>query len=244
LCKFTGNPFANNWGSHWVKEMKSNSRKFDFSMLCTAPIFSERAVSVLSDLIGHKAEFLPYQHKTEKYFAINVINIVDGVDLTKSDYLLREGYTDAVKEIRRYVFIEDKVVNETIFKIPQFIGTTVFVTDIFRQRVIDAKLTGFVFYEVWDSEEIEEDLIDPEKTEFEGPAYSYAEARSLWGQGKTVASGKWAIQQQDDMMYLGELGRKGTYSWMVPYYIPPVLLDLQWHVIDRLEIPVSREGDK
>jgi hypothetical protein len=241
--KFIGMPMSREWESVYVEEIKPNGKKFDISKLCTNPVFSEKAVLMLKNMLNDKVEVLPYSNKKEHYYAINVINMIDCVDLEKSEVIWDYEY-NIVKEIKRFVFIEEKVRNQVIFKIPQYKGTRVFVTDTFRDKVIETNLTGFKFYEVWDSEEIEEDLIDPEKIEFEGPAYSYAEARSLWEQGKTVASGKWAIQQQDDMMYLGELGRKGTYSWMVPYYIPPVLLDLQWHVIDRLEIPVSREGDK
>ncbi|WP_426448515.1 hypothetical protein ACP26L_28420 [Paenibacillus sp. S-38] len=53
-------------------------------------------------------------------------------------------------------------------------------------------------------------------------------------QGMVVYSGKWALKTNADKeMLLGELMRDGTYSWMNPLYIPPILLGLTWGLKEK-----------
>ena len=47
----------------------------------------------------------------------------------------------------------DRVQNQHISKIANQLHATVFVSDAFRNRVIESGLVGFEFVELWDSEE-------------------------------------------------------------------------------------------
>ncbi|TNJ54265.1 hypothetical protein FE784_40010 [Paenibacillus hemerocallicola] len=107
----------------------------------------------------------------------------------------------------------------------------------FRDRVLEAQLTGFEFLEVWDSGalSVQEEPTNPLR--LEGPTYTYKQAAELVEQGKTMANDKWVMQKHENTMYLGTFERNGTFSWIEPIYIPPILLNLNWYMVDKLEIP-------
>jgi hypothetical protein len=52
----------------------------------------------------------------------------------------------------KYVFKENVIGNNSIFKIPQFPTVDVLVTEEFVRLVEENELKGFVFEELWDSE--------------------------------------------------------------------------------------------
>ncbi len=233
---FIGKSMINDWDPIWIEEVKINSKKYDACTFGSHPLFNEKAVEALRDLMAGKVEILPYLHKSEKYFAINVINMTDCLDIPNSDVVIDKKY-NFIKDIRRFSFIETLVADETIFKIPQRKGTLTLVTDRFRDRVIEAKLTGFEFWELWDSEaQPIEDAVNP--LVFKGLAYTYQEAVNLViKQGKTLASDIWVLQIHRNTLYLGSFEKSGTFTWIDPVYIPPILLDMEWYVIEPLDIP-------
>jgi hypothetical protein len=233
--QFIGKPMADHWEEVHVPlvDEKLNSKIYDCSNMLSTPIFSDRAVRVLMNSLEGKAEILPYEHPTEIYYAINVINLLDCLDLTKSIVVKNPRYNN-ITDVKKYAFVEDLVSKETIFKLPQFKSHPIFVTDHFRDKVIEGKLTGFEFIEVWDSNATDEQVL--KIPIYHGPSYSYKEADALVEQGKTLASDKWVMQKENGELYVGELMLNGTYSWMIPIYIIPIFLDMRWHVVERKEI--------
>ncbi|MCS7461414.1 hypothetical protein N0M98_14775 [Paenibacillus doosanensis] len=234
--KFKGLPMSSDWEAVWIEDISPNAPKHDMNELKCNPIFSEKAVSVLNHLLEGKAEVLPYQHKHDKYFAINVTNMIDCIDFSKADFSTYTG-SDSVKEINKYVFIESLIANESIFKIPQFRGTRVFVTDQFRDKVLEAKLTGFKFREVWDSARSSEKEPVIEQIKYQGQSYPFKEAEQLVMQGKTLASDIWLMQRVNGELYIRKTERNGSNTWVEPIFIPPVLLDLQWYIVDKAQFP-------
>ncbi|MCM3174673.1 hypothetical protein [Paenibacillus sp. MER 99-2] len=70
-----------------------------------------------------------------------------------------------------------------------------------------------------------------------GEEYCYDDARELVDQGKTVASGSWKMQVDDQgRLWLGQLLIDLSYQWMMPTYIPPVLLLKSWHKVTRVQL--------
>ncbi len=116
------------------------------------PVFSEKAVDVIRDFLISKADILPLDCGDERYFLINVYNKVDCIDYDQAQYTKFDS--GRVREFKKYAFKQEMLINEHIFKIPEIIGKSmVFVSDEFRNRVINNDLIGFNFIEVWDSEE-------------------------------------------------------------------------------------------
>lgn len=115
------------------------------------PVFDKKAVEVLKDLLEGYAEILPLECQEGEFYAINVIEVLDCIDYDKSDFkTFRDG--KRIMRFKKYEFKKQIVEGKHIFKIVDEPLRRPFVSDEFRQRVIDSKLAGFVFELVWDSE--------------------------------------------------------------------------------------------
>ncbi len=89
-------------------------------------------------------------------------------------------------------------------------------------------------------EEGQQSLYDTVLEEIErnkGEEYCYDDARELVDQGKTMASGSWKMQVDDQgRLWLGQLLKDLSYQWIMPTYIPPVLLLRSWHKVARVQL--------
>lgn len=116
------------------------------------PIFSNKAIMLLNKYLEGNIEILSIDFDNEQYKLINVVNLVDGINYQKSQI---EYFSDGkrIMAFDKYAFIAKKVEKQHIFKIVEQPRADVFVSDEFRNTVIESGLNGFKFVEVWDSEE-------------------------------------------------------------------------------------------
>lgn len=140
----------------WAKvEMNLSGRKLligDFPYLASdIPVFSQRAIDTLNDLLVPNGELLPLVCPGYSYSAFNVTSILDVLDEDLSDIIYFNS-SKKVMDIEKYMFRPEKLTGAVIFKIPQFYRSYVFVTDIFVKRVQEAGLTGFKFPLLWSDE--------------------------------------------------------------------------------------------
>ncbi len=204
------------------------------------PVFTKKAVDCLDDLMSGLVEYLPLVHEKYELYAINVLNQIAGIDYSNSKYKTFDDGT--FYRFIEYAFKRDVIRGEHIFKIPEE-TTSVYVSDEFRNRVIEKKLKGFVFIEVWDSTvtpEIKEErkqryaemLQEIERTK--GEEYSFDEAMDLVDEGKAIASGKWKIQRDKTGETLfATLEENLQYKWMSVSHYPPILIGMKWQVVER-----------
>ncbi|MEF3302238.1 imm11 family protein [Paenibacillus sp. GYB003] len=209
------------------------------------PVFSEKAITITYDFLKDSAEILPLNHDTMKLFALNVIQVLDAIDYEKA--IVRRNSNGRFTGFEKFAFKKSIVQNHHIFKIPEYIGLRVFVSDEFRTRVIESNLTGFKFDEMWDSEE-DIDAKDAarerynavlEKIEREkGKEYSYKEAISrVETKDIAIACGKFKWQKnKNGKILMGELIEDGTYIWMDLVYVPVTHLELKWHIVEKSDI--------
>ncbi|CAM4436373.1 hypothetical protein [Paenibacillus tarimensis] len=196
------------------------------------PVFTPKSYEILAKFVEHEVEFLPFKYEEQVYYLVNVLNVIDCKDKTQSDS-------------KGAVFKGDLLPQDThIFKTPIDMNSKVYATDHFVEIVRKNKLKGFDFIEVWDSED-NENMESERKRRYEealnainsmpGERFSYEEARDRVEQGKAVASDKWKMQlDKDGTLLLGQLKEDdGEYLWMVPHFIPPILLGNQWHEVDK-----------
>ncbi|MEK8127557.1 DUF1629 domain-containing protein [Paenibacillus filicis] len=231
---FIGESLVNEWGRMKIEKISKRSKVYDNCNICSNPAISRRALDNLKHFIEKYAEVLPYELNESEYFAINVINVIDCIDYSTSGYVKDEQY-NLIKEIYKYSFKLDMVSNVDIFKIPEFKKTRIFVSEKFKQAVEAAKLTGFQFIEVWDSEAVPLPPLEP--LVFDGPSYNFKEAyRMVQEENQTLANDKWVMQMSKEELCLGRREANGTYTWILPIYLPPILLDMQWYVTDPYEI--------
>ncbi|MEK8127554.1 DUF1629 domain-containing protein [Paenibacillus filicis] len=236
---FIGETLIDEWVKTKIEKVSKKSKIYDNCRIYSNPAISKNALEKLVHFFEKNVEVLPYQFDDLECYAINVTNVIDCIDYSKSIYDKYEGY-DVIKEIHKYSFQENLVLNENIFKIPEFRKTRIFVSESFKQAVEEAKLTGFQFIEVWDSEEVPLPPLEP--LVFAGPSYDFKEAYHMVQEdNKTVANDKWVMQMSKGELCLGRREPNGIYTWIFPIYLPPILLEMQWYVTDPYEITEKGE---
>ncbi|OPX41846.1 hypothetical protein CLHUN_42830 [Ruminiclostridium hungatei] len=115
------------------------------------PVFTKKAIESLRGFLEGNAEVLPIDYELQELFILNIINRIDAIDYEKSE--IKYGDEKRIIRVKKYSFVVEKIKNQHIFKILNQLFGTVFVSDEFRNKVIESGLEGFKFVEVWDSEE-------------------------------------------------------------------------------------------
>ncbi len=147
---FDGASQSNNWKpvelTTWESGIEGDI--ISYSESPDIPLFTNKAIYALEDLIKDSVEFLPIIHEKYNCFVVNVIDVLDCLNYNEAK-LNRWGVID------KYDFIKEKVTGHHIFRIaikdrkrPYLIPI---VSDEFRQRVLDLGITGLRFRLVWDS---------------------------------------------------------------------------------------------
>lgn len=151
---FTGIPIKEKWfdiqTKIYLEGDKPKKPASDFpSFGAGRPILSAKAVEALKDILLNNGEILPItlEGKKDSYYAFNTTTIIDALDEEKS--IVTRFKNGSVMQINKYEFIPDKLKGLTIFKIPQLVRNTVYVTDKFVTRVKKENLTGFDFILSW-----------------------------------------------------------------------------------------------
>ena len=110
------------------------------------PVFSQRAVEVLHDILVPTGELLPLVTSVGSYFLYNCTTIVDIIDFehSKLDYLNR----NTVLEIDHLCVREARLDGLSIFQMRKYPGRCC-ATDEVAHRIREAKLEGFEFRKLW-----------------------------------------------------------------------------------------------
>jgi hypothetical protein len=156
LDHFDGRNLLHHWTRPVVEILRDNkfnknlpAGDFPNLFLPGVPVFSLRAVNALKAILEKNGELLPLSCVEGEYYAFNVTKLIDALDESKSE-LKRFKSGGGIMQIHKYVFFGEKLTDATIFKIPQFRRTVVYVSDKFQRTVLDNHLIGFKFVEVWE----------------------------------------------------------------------------------------------
>jgi len=114
----------------------------------------------------------------------------------------------------------------------------VYVTQPFIDFIEKHKIKGFDFVEIWDSEytvekEQEQKLLYQKRiTEINNQLdekLDWEAIAPLLNQGRAFISDVYKIQYNSKgELVLGNLQLDLTYNWMIPIYLPPIILDYKW----------------
>ncbi|GGG62472.1 imm11 family protein [Paenibacillus radicis (ex Gao et al. 2016)] len=205
-------------------------------------VFSKKSVDILDNYINKYVQYLSIDNND--HVLVNITNIADCVNYDRStSFKDRHGEFAGFDKL---YFMEDKLEDQYIFKIKEHVKSNIYVTDKFRDLVLQSKLKGFCFIEIWDSEITEEmerakqqkyekRLLEIEKTK--GTEYNWSDAIGKVETGKAMISGTWKIQQNEKgIIMLGQLLEDLSYLWIEPIYYPPILLDLKWQEAEVSDI--------
>ena len=100
-------------------------------------------------MLTGNGELLPLSCGEGEYYAFNVTTSIDALDESNSEVERFES-SGRIMLVLKYAFFGVRLSGATIFKIPQFPRTHVYVTDKFRKIVINNHLTGFDFVNLWE----------------------------------------------------------------------------------------------
>ena len=148
-----GEPIGDSWSPISFEMSQKGDRggallKGDlFGFTPNIPVFSERSVEVLRDLVGGHAEVFPLYYNSEVLYVLNVYRH-DVLDEPRSK-LERFKSSGRVKKVVWHEFKRSELDTNPIFRLPQLSNSPVYVTDRFVRRVQEAELRGFMFTEVW-----------------------------------------------------------------------------------------------
>jgi hypothetical protein len=145
--RFDTRPIAGEWRTVEISAADaddSTARFGDYTLLGTIPVFSLRALEALAPVLKDNGEVLPLRYPRGEYFAYNVTRVLDALNEEES-LIERFPSSGRVMSISKYVFLQDRVQEAWIFKIPQQPRAFVFVTQRFVDLVDQSGLTGFEF---------------------------------------------------------------------------------------------------
>lgn len=113
------------------------------------PLFSGNAVNILKKYIDYNAEILPTKFNEGDFYIINVTNVLDCINWSDSKYITFPD-KKRIMSIEEYQFVKEKVENQDFFKVKEEVIKRPFVSDSFREAVVNSGLTGFIFELVWE----------------------------------------------------------------------------------------------
>ena len=142
---FVGIPMGR-WQPPKYKVLRPSKKVRDFvGWDLGALVGTEKARDCLEPLIGKYAEFFRFAKIGDDVLcAVNVIEVIDCLDLSKSSLSYAPDDPKHVICAFGFVFDEEKVRAVPIFKVPQWMGS-IFVSDEFAKVVVCNKLTGAGF---------------------------------------------------------------------------------------------------
>jgi hypothetical protein len=126
----------------------------------TTPIFSQRTVEVLGDLLEDSGELLPLICDSGNYYVFNITNEVAALDNERSEFkFYSEVYDDLCGDqdfqlVTKFAFVGNQVTDLNIFRLPRCNHHNMpLVTDRFLERVRSSDLRGFAFNLLWSNTE-------------------------------------------------------------------------------------------
>ena len=117
------------------------------------PAISSKARDVLKNHFESLVEMFPLDvGKWGKYYFINILNELDILDEGKSE--ITKIPSGIVLNVKKFVFKKDIYEYDTnIFLIKNIRSSLIFVNEETKQLIESAGLEGFIFTQVWDSED-------------------------------------------------------------------------------------------
>jgi hypothetical protein len=120
-------------------------------LAANAPVLRQRAVDAVGHLLQSEAELLPLWCDTASLWLLNVLNVVDAFDVERSDYAVFPN-TKRIFHVRKYAFIADRLEGVGVFRAPQLLTYSVYLTDQVVEAVEHSGLKGARFRPIWQSD--------------------------------------------------------------------------------------------
>lgn len=152
IQSFDGSEKKKDWIPVPVKRMYTRTFSDSPGLSPHIPVFSEKAATVLNDLLAGNVETLPLDSADGIFYAVNVTTVLDCIDYRRSRYkTFRDG--KRIMRFMEYAFDAKKIEGVHIFKIKDEPLKRPFVSEKFKKTVEENRLTGFRFELAWNNEQ-------------------------------------------------------------------------------------------
>lgn len=137
----------------------SRSKKADFFIPSglSGYVIDQKACTALMPYINASVEFLPLEYGGEQVYFMNVIDVRDCLDRSRSDISYFED-TDEIIYIRKIAFDKKSLMDAVIFRVKEVPTYGPYVTDEFIEAYRSADLQGLDFELVWDSDSSDKEI--------------------------------------------------------------------------------------
>ena len=138
-----GNLIAPFWSSLYLRRMEPKKHP-DFFEIADSGIIaiSQRAVTFLETELKGAVELLPIETDAGRFYAMNILKVVDCLNRNESKYESTKGGT--IVSYSLLEFDKNKIGENQIFKIPEM-PYCVFITNDFWKSCRDKNLRGLLF---------------------------------------------------------------------------------------------------
>lgn len=140
---FNGKPELSVWKKPRIRISGSSKPLKDVLMgSFQAPIVSENFVRVMQPICHSTVEFLPLMVlRNVPYYVLNVIEVIDCLDMERSDIVYSPSFPDKIMRVDRFVFRSQARRGVPMFKIPQDMDE-IFVRQLFIEAARENHLSG------------------------------------------------------------------------------------------------------
>ncbi len=114
-----------------------------------APVMTRRASELLQDVLAGDGELLPLACDDADLRVLNVLRVIDALDVARSD-VVRFPSTGRIMTVKAHVFRPNGLRGVKVFKVPELLRGTTFVTDEIVDLVDRSDLKGVGFRLLWD----------------------------------------------------------------------------------------------
>jgi hypothetical protein len=155
LRGFDGTPKRDTWTPFGVRLLRKDEdgqvlAESDFPWLgAHAPVLRRKAVDAVGELFSANGELLPLLCDSAELYVFNVLNVVDALDLERSELAFFPN-SNRIMRVKRHAFSAERLRGLKIFKVPQLLRHSVYVTEDVVETVRAADLTGVGFRLLWE----------------------------------------------------------------------------------------------
>ncbi|WP_127531743.1 imm11 family protein [Paenibacillus kobensis] len=150
INSFNGLPMKNRWVPMRVKIREELQEGDMQAFFAGVPVFNRRAINILQDLLSDKVELLELDYDNNDYYVVNILQVLDCIDYQLAVPVKFDDGT--IWRFEKYAFRIEEIQDKHIFKNINETKGFALVSDAFRDRVIQNNLKGFLFTELWDSD--------------------------------------------------------------------------------------------
>lgn len=144
---FDGEVIGNQWDSSLELYIEQNEDiETDVPMFSDSYfIVNDKALQLFVKLAGEEIECLDFICKYEKYVIINPIDVVDCLDLEKSEYKVYKGNPNTIQSYKRLCFKSEKLIGKNLFRIQHCDGCLLACSNELKESIEEKQIKGLGF---------------------------------------------------------------------------------------------------